>query len=284
MDSATVSESAARRPTLRQVLRVLAPAAFVVALVTACVVRGIPTSRDALFLWVPLAAVLFVYDLLRGYADELQSAYVWPQLRFDEWVFFGTVPTVWLQERFWDGTVDWFDYVNWVVYLTHFVATLTVAACLWLFRRPLFRPYAAMVALLAAAGFATYAAFPAVPPWMASDRGHLGQVDRVVRWVSVDAPVDFFGSIWESGARYANDVAAMPSLHAAYALLIALFFWPLVGPGWRAGLMAYAVAMGFALVYTGEHYVSDVLAGWLYAGIAFAAVTWFFRRRERARA
>ena len=118
--------------------------------------------RALLVDWVPLAAVLFVYDLLRGYADELQSAYVWPQLRVDEWLFFGTVPTVWLQERLWSGTVDWFDYVNWVVYLTHFVATLTVAACLWLFRRPLFRPYAAMVALLAAAGFATYAAFPAV--------------------------------------------------------------------------------------------------------------------------
>ena len=76
----------------------------------------------------------------------------------------------------------------------------------------------------------------------------------------------------------------MPSLHAAYALLIGLFFWPLVGPRWRVALMAYAVAMGFALVYTGEHYVSDVLAGWLYAGVAFAAVTWFVRRRERARA
>ena len=309
MDSATVSEAAARRPTGRQVLRVLAPAAFLVALVAACVVRGIPTSRDALFLWLtlglvaftatgprgrlrdllvdwlPLAAILFAYDLLRGYADEFQSAHVLPQLRFDEWVFFGTVPTVWLQQHLWNGTVDWFDYVNWVVYLTHFVATLTVAACLWLFRRELFRPYAAMVALLAAMGFATYAAFPAVPPWMASDEGHLGQVDRVVRFVSTDAPVDFFGSVWESGSRYANDVAAMPSLHAAYALLIALFFWPLVTrPWWRAALLAYPVAMGFALVYTGEHYVSDVLAGWLYAGIAFAAVTWFFRRRERARA
>ena len=98
MDSATVSEATARRPTARQVLRVLAPAAFFVALVAACVVRGIPTSRDALFLWLtlglvaftatgprgrlrdllvdwlPLAAVLFVYDLLRGYADEFQSA------------------------------------------------------------------------------------------------------------------------------------------------------------------------------------------------------------------
>jgi membrane-associated phospholipid phosphatase len=307
MDSAT-AHGAARRWTRAQLLRSAVPAAYVVALVTACVVRGIPTSRDALFLWltlgivavsvgdvrgkirpllvdwVPLAGVLFVYDLLRGYADELREAYVWPQLRFDEIVFGGHVPTVWLQERLWDGRVDWFDYATWLVYLTHFFGTLTVAACLWLLRRDLFRPYAAMVAILAAAGFATYALFPAVPPWMASDFGHIGDVDRVVRHVSVAAPVEFFGAIWESGARYANDVAAMPSLHAAYALLISLFFWPRVGTRLRLVLAAYAVAMGFALVYTGEHYVSDVLAGWAYAGAAFGLVTWRVSRRGRARA
>ena len=58
MDSATVSEAAARRPTGRQVLRV-SHAAFFVALAVACVVRGIPTSRDALFLWLTLGLVAF---------------------------------------------------------------------------------------------------------------------------------------------------------------------------------------------------------------------------------
>jgi membrane-associated phospholipid phosphatase len=40
--------------------------------------------------------------------------------------------------------------------------------------------------------------------------------------------------------------------------------------------------MGFSLVYTAEHYVSDVLLGWLYAAGAFAAVTLVVRRRARA--
>jgi membrane-associated phospholipid phosphatase len=306
MESATVE---ARGAALRSpFLRIGAPVLYAVALLTVCVVRGIPTSRDALFLWLllgllaasiydvrgwvrgvvvdwlPLAFVLFSYDLMRGYADELFAAHVLPQLRFDEIMFGGTAPTVWLQQRLWDGPggIDWIDWAAWLVYLTHFFATFAVAGALWLFRRPLYRPYAAMVALLAVAGFATYLLFPAVPPWMASEMGHLAETDRIVRFVSVEAPVEFFGAIWESGAKYANDVAAVPSLHAAYAMLIALFFWPRVGPWWRAALAAYALAMGWALVYTAEHYVSDVLLGWLYAAGAFAAVTLVARRRARA--
>jgi membrane-associated phospholipid phosphatase len=39
------------------------------------------------------------------------------------------------------------------------------------------------------------------------------------------------------------------------------------------GLAAYTIAMGYALVYSGEHFVTDILAGWLMAGFAYALVT-----------
>jgi membrane-associated phospholipid phosphatase len=242
--------------------------------------------RGIVFDWLPLATVLFAYDFVRGSADELLTAHVRPQLRADELLFGGEVPTVWLQQRLWDGTasIDWLDYAVWLVYLTHFFGTLSVAAGLWLFARPLFRPYAAMVAVLAAAGIATYALFPAAPPWLASETGELAPTDRIVRYVSADAPISFFGALWEHGALYANDVAAVPSLHAAYALLIALFFWSRGGLLLRVALAGYTLAMGFSLVYTAEHYVSDVLLGWLYAAAAFAAVTLVVRRRRRAHA
>ncbi len=296
-----------RRAAAPTVVRWAAPAAYLVALGAVSAVRGLPTSRDALFLWIllgllaasltdlrrwlrgvllewlPFGAILFAYDLLRGAADELRAAYVEPQLRFDEVVFAGNVPTVWLQERLWDGpaAIDWIDYAAWIVYLTHFFGTLTVAACLWLAASRLFRRYAAMVSLLALLGFATYALFPAAPPWLASETGALAPTDRIVRYVSANAPVDFFGAIWERGAAYANDVAAVPSLHAAYALLISIFLWRVVGRRWRPVLVAYPLAMAFALVYTAEHYVSDVLAGWAYAAAAVVAVDAAWRRLAR---
>ena len=305
-DEQTTPERRRWRPFLRWAV----PAAYLAALALATTFRGLPTSRDALFLWIllglvaaslttghlrlrslilewlPFGAILFAYDLLRGSADSIFAAHVEPQLRADELLFGGTVPTVWLQQHLWHGPGDlgWVDWAAWAVYLTHFFGTLVLAAGLWLAGSRLFRPYVATVALLAAAGFATYALFPAAPPWLASDEGALEPTARIVRFVSDAAPFDFFGAIWEHGAHYANDVAAVPSLHAAYALLIALFLWPIVrGPG-RIAVAAYPLAMAFALVYTAEHYVVDVLLGWAYAAAAAVAVMAVARRLALRRA
>ena len=42
--------------------------------------------------------------------------------------------------------------------------------------------------------------------------------------------------------------------------------------------------MGYALVYGGEHFVADILAGWAMAGLASAAVAVAFRAAGRLRA
>jgi membrane-associated phospholipid phosphatase len=67
-----------------------------------------------------------------------------------------------------------------------------------------------------------------------------------------------------------DPVAAMPSLHAGAALLVAAFLRPAASTQWRGALLAYVALMALALVYTGEHYAVDVVAGWLTAGIAAA--------------
>jgi membrane-associated phospholipid phosphatase len=77
--------------------------------------------------------------------------------------------------------------------------------------------------------------------------------------------------LFETGHGLVNLVAAMPSLHAAYPAMLLLFFWA-DGRWWRIGFGLYTLAMGFSLVYGGEHFVLDIVVGWLYAGIAFAIV------------
>jgi membrane-associated phospholipid phosphatase len=81
-----------------------------------------------------------------------------------------------------------------------------------------------------------------------------------------------------------NDVAAIPSLHAAYTLLVVLFFWSMVKWWGRLLLLLYPLAMGFTLVYTGEHYVFDVVLGWVYAVVIYAAVMLYERSRAESRA
>jgi len=65
------------------------------------------------------------------------------------------------------------------------------------------------------------------------------------------------------------------------AMVVALFLWPLVTRRWRTALLVYVLLMALALVYTGEHYVVDVVAGWLTAGAAVAVAAAVRRRRPR---
>jgi membrane-associated phospholipid phosphatase len=292
----------------RSGLRFWVPVAYVIASAAMVFSLGVPTSKDLVIVWFaigmaacsitdlrsrvprfaiewgPFVAVLFVYDRLRGFADGLVfPAREFPQLRLEAALFGRPIPTVWLQTHLWHGANDlrWWDYLTWFVYLTHFFATLVVAAILWTWAHDKFARFATMVCVLALTGFATYALYPAVPPWLAAQHGNVGQSNRLIGIVWQHVPIAHYGSLFEKGQSYANNVAAMPSLHAAYALLVTLYLWRLV-PRWtRPLLAAYPPAMAFALVYSGEHYVVDCLAGWIYATASFVAVNLWFERRSR---
>jgi len=266
---------------------------------------GVPTSHDLVFFWFalgmvafsvadlrrrvsrlivewsPFMGVLFVYDRLRGIADGLLfPAHELPQIHVDLSLF-GVVPTVWLQTHLWHGAnhLHWWDYAIWFVYLTHFLATLLMTAILWMWVHDRFARFATMVCVLAMTGFATYVLYPAVPPWMAARQGNIGEANRIVAVVWMHVPITHFGSLFEKGERYTNNVAAMPSLHAAYAMLIALYLWRIV-PRWaRLPVALYPPAMAFSLIYAGEHYVIDCIAGWAYAIATFVAVNLYFERR-----
>jgi membrane-associated phospholipid phosphatase len=160
--------------------------------------------------------------------------------------------------------------------------SLGVAVALWAVSYRLYRRYVWTLVTLTLITLATYAAFPAAPPWMAGLPGNdvLPEVARVVSDTLKAMGGHTVNSAVERGAAYSNRVAAMPSLHAGVPAMLLFFAWPLVGRLARAGLAVYMVAMALTLVYGGEHYVSDVLAGWLYALIVVLVVRRLFDRRE----
>ncbi len=285
------------RAAARRALIVGAPAVYLIALATVIAAWGLPVARDQLFFWLglgllafsvaawrswgsmvlewlPFFGLLVLYDNLRGAVAVAPSqAHLAPQLDVERWLFGGTLPTVWLQRNLWEPFhLHWYDYAVWAVYMTHFFAVWIVAAVLWRVARHRFRRYVGLVVALTLGAFLTYWLFPAQPPWLAGDLGRIAPVDRVVPWVWGELGVGTLQSVYENGGLV-NRVAAMPSLHAAYPFLLLLFFW--AGGWWvRIGLGLYALAMGFALVYGGEHFVADILAGWAMAGavVALAAI------------
>jgi hypothetical protein len=297
--------SAARRVQVQlrsaRPVRWLAPALYVAALSIYMWREGIPVGRERLLLWVvlgllavsttnlvgwlrsvifewlPLALVLATYDVLRGHADGLLfSAWYRPQLEADSFLGGGTVPTVWLQDRLWHGASDvrWYDYASWAVYVSYFLATYVVAGVLWFVARARFRRYVASVALLAGMAFVTFALFPAAPPWLASSQGELAPTSRLIGPISGHIPFISlsFEDLFQRGWEYSNPVAAVPSLHAAYTLLITLFLWRTARRA-RPLLALYPLAMAFALVYTAEHYLVDILLGWAYTLVAVWVVS-----------
>jgi hypothetical protein len=238
--------------------------------------------------WAPIVALLIVYDFSRGFADELSAPHVTEMINGDRWLFGGEVPTLWLQEQFYDpDQVHWWDLIASWIYFSHFVASFAVAVVLWLRRRALWAAFMRRWFALTAAGLATYFLYPAAPPWWAAKEGYL--TEPVVRmssrgWEAIG--LDTAGKLLNVGQQLSNPVAAMPSLHSGFALCVVAFFFTRVRRRWLPLLIAYPVSMAVVLAYTGEHYIVDALVGWAYVGLVYLGVDqgekWWRRRREQA--
>jgi membrane-associated phospholipid phosphatase len=112
-------------------------------------------------------------------------------------------------------------------------------------------------------GASAYWLIPTAPPWYAAQvAAERGERSPAVRRMMVEYGECYWGDSW--GSLYSvfggNPLAAMPSLHFATSVMAALLLAE-VGPLAGAIGFGYAATLGFALVYLGEHYVVDLLAG-----------------------
>jgi type IV secretory pathway VirB3-like protein len=287
-------------------VRRCALALYVIALVLWSANYGIPVQRELVILWTcgalacvsigrhpreivqllldwaPIVAVLWAYDLTRGAADSLGiGVHAHPMIDFDRFLFFGQAPTEWLQARLYEpGVVNWWDVAFTLVYTSYFIAPFALAGVLWVRDRPAFLGFTRRLVSLALAGLATYIVFPAAPPWMAAQNGLLEGVERTTSsgWEVLGVGT---AGLFSEGQAGVNMVAAVPSLHAAFTALVAMFICTRVRPRLWPLLALYPLAMGLTLMATGEHYFFDVLLGWLYAGGVMAAWGWWEGRDRR---
>jgi membrane-associated phospholipid phosphatase len=248
--------------------------------------RGWRRAAQVIVDWLPFTAVLLFYDHTRSVVDGLGvGLHEHDVLGAEKWLFGGTEPTVWLQQHLYSAAhIHWYDALVTLVYTSHFLATPVLAAALWLRDRALWLRYISRVIALAVAGLVTYCVFPEAPPWMAAQDGLSAPVARLSArgwaWLHAESLDDVIAKAQYKGA---NPIAAMPSLHLAFAVLVALTVGGMMRSRWRLLLALYPLAMGFTLVYTGEHYVVDLVAGAAYAFAVHAAVTrWERRRATRA--
>lgn len=241
--------------------------------------RGGRFVRD----WLPVLLGFFAYSLAGQFASGLDfTVHYTPQIDAERALAFGAVPTVWLQDHLYHGTTGPLEIFAMTMYLSHFFAPVLLGFYLWWARlRDGFTQL--MFGLLTVSILAeiTFVLAPTAPPWLAAQQGLLPPVDHVIKQGLYDLNLTAAASFYGDADAY-NIVAAIPSLHAAWpviGLLVALR-WGL--PRWIVGLQAaQLVGVVFAIVYTGEHYLVDALAGGAYAVVAWAIVERAFGRAAR---
>jgi membrane-associated phospholipid phosphatase len=249
----------------------LSPDRFVFVLLVPALVVG--AGRRYVYDWLPFTALVMVFEEARGLANSLNRAlgygpFYAPMIDADKAVF-GAVPTNWLQEQLWSGHLRYHDQVLALLDRAHFIVPPTLLFLIWLERRDLFLRCAAALLLVSFAAVVGFLVFPAAPPWLAAQHGLIDPVARIGSLQASDSPVSSATS-WLQAHLARNEVAAMPSLHAAYSLLSFVFAY-----AWRRrvglALAWYPLAMWFAVVYLGDHYVVDLAAGVVFAVAAWAA-------------
>lgn len=295
-------------PTTRRPTRITAMVVYGVLLALWSELLGIPNDTVQVFLWLWVGTIawnidaprpyhlnflrdwwlpvlgLVVYFYSRGFTDELgfPVRFTMP-INFDVWLGGGITPTERLQQA-WCGDPclkasdpRWYDVFLTTVYASHFLTGLTIAAVLWVRKRSEWVLWMRRYLLMSFGALATYIAYPMAPPWMASEDGYLAPgIARLTGRGWRDIGLGRFDLVLQG---VGNPVAAMPSLHAGITFLVAIYgIWRLRTP-WRWLLALYPLAMSTALVYCGEHYVIDILAGAALA-VAVMAVSWAWESRR----
>ena len=247
-----------------------------------CLGRGWRSFGRVVLDWLPFTLVLVVYDLSRGLAKAIGLPLHEADVAAADRAVFGVVPTVWLQDHFLDpGRPHWYDAVATLIYTSHFLATPIVAAVLWLRDREAWLGFIRRVIALSILGLITYTLYPAAPPWYAARDGVIAPVIRASSRGWLWLHINHAGNLLSEGQAASNPVAAMPSLHTAFATIIVLYIAPRLPRRWRWLLVLYPLGMGLALVYLGEHYVVDVVAGVLYALVVHVSIGYWERRRSQ---
>jgi membrane-associated phospholipid phosphatase len=223
--------------------------------VLAVLVVPVGRARGLVAAFVPYGIVWFVFTFLRSLADETILAKTLntkvPSL--ERWIFNGELPTIQMQSEFYTPhELHVWDYYFTFVHWSYFLIPHSVALYLWWKHPARFRHYLAAMTLLLTVGLAIYFLIPTNPPWM--------------------APESVYKVVGES-----NPIAAMPSIHFAITFLLV---WVARDSGrmWTILAWIYAISMGAALVYLGEHYVIDIVVGGLVTSYGWiAARAWLAR-------
>jgi hypothetical protein len=260
-------------PILRRRLG-LRPAAVLggaaLAPISAAVIWPRSRTRDVVVCALQMYVYVAAYKMPNDDGDALEARVKldYP-IALDRILGLGTLPTTRLQHALHiHGEFARFEKVlvwaHWVWFATPHAALAYVG---WRDRSRLVRA-GVMTYGVFDLGVLAYWLMPTAPPWYAAQRGRMGVATEgepvAVRRLMVEYGQHFWQDGWDPlySVFGGNPLAAMPSLHFATSAMAALLLSE-TSPVAGAVGVGYAGVLGIALVYLGEHYVVDLLAGFV---------------------
>lgn len=227
-------------------------------------------SRELLNGLYPIGLVFILYDGMR----PLQRVGVTPErvllcdLRAVESKLFGFSDGTTLHDFWQTHSSLVLDLICAVPYATFILWSAIGAVYLYVKDRLAMKRFMWGFLLMNVAGFITYHVLPAAPPWYFHAHGCVVDMATKASEGPALARVDAFLGFGYFHAMYgkASSVfGALPSLHCAYPLLLAVVGWRSFGPKLRAFSIFYYLLMVFSAVYLDHHWVLDALLGSAYA-------------------
>jgi membrane-associated phospholipid phosphatase len=184
-------------------------------------------------------------------------------IRCDRALGLGKLPTTRLQEALGrEGHVGALEYGLSAVHWSWFFVPHGTLAYMLVRHREHYQRSAVLMAACFDLGCVVYWLVPTAPPWWAGANGNMPPVRRIM----AEAGERFWRRLWRPlyHSLQGNPFAAMPSLHFGTSVMVARILSQ-AGRGHAALGWTYALTLGFGLVYLGEHYVIDLIAGFALA-------------------
>src|SRR3954454_13686027 len=209
---------------------------------------------DAARQWLLFGGAYYVYRLVRGLVDghpniAYQHARDIVDFERSLHLFFERDVQVWaINHSFFIHLANWM-YVN-----SHFLVTTTFLIWLYVARNHSYYFVRNMFMVAMVFALIGYVVFPAAPPRFLPE------------WGFQDTVSDYFGGASQTAGVLYNPYAAMPSMHVAFALMVAIPALQLMRPrAVKIAWMFYPLLVTFVVISTGNHFWLDGAVGVLVA-------------------
>ena len=231
--------------------------------------RWLPNGwLDALRQLVLFAGAYYAYRLVRGFVDgkatlAFENARTLVDVERTMGLFFEPGLQAWAQSEQWIVTG-----ANWMYVNSHFVVTTTFLIWLYIARNHAYYYVRNMFMIAMGLALVGYMAYPTAPP------------RYMPEWGFTDTVAAFVGDAAEQSANVLyNPYAAVPSMHVAFALMIAIPAIKLVkSRALKVAWGLYPLLVTFVVVVTANHFWLDAALGAIVAAVSASAASYALAR------